>query len=452
MPPSAHFRTPFRRDAISARRAAASQGKPGCGLAPVVCESKDMIGSTRAFVATFAIVAAACTSGTTGRAVAPQTPVAVRAPPKVEDYPDANIRALRRMASEPRPVEPSAIPPRHLDAEKFPRSLVERTRIVYGGQPPDGIPAIDRPRFASAEAVDWLEDQEPVLILQIRRAVRIYPVQVMMWHEIVNDRVAGVPVVVTYCPLCNSAVAFKRRAAGQLLDFGTSGALYHSALVMYDRQTETLWTHFDGRAVVGTLVGEELEFIPVSTVAWRDARRAHPTAQVLTRETGYARQYGRNPYPRYDQSDKPLTGFFSGTVDPRLPPMDRVVGVQASDHSAAVATERVAANGVVELSVGGEPVTVWHLPGAVSPIHKATVAGGSDVGATGAFRAVHRGQRLHFSRAGRNFVDAETRSSWNILGEAVEGPLAGERLDRVTHVDTFWFAWSSYHPATSLDN
>lgn len=370
--------------------------------------------------------------------------------PQVEDYPDLVTRELRRLAAEPRPVPRSALPPRHLDTALFPTSLVERTRIVSGGPAPDGIPALDSPDFAPARTIDWLADDEPVLVLQLRGTVRAYPVQVMVWHEIVNDRVGGVPVAVTYCPLCNSGIAFDRRVDRRVLDFGTSGALYQSALVMYDRQTESLWTHFDGRAVIGTLVGARLRALPVATVAWRDFLAAHPDAPVLTRDTGYERPYGRNLYVGYDQGDGPLTGFFTGEVDGRLPAMARVVGVNVEGQSVALPTQQLAQRGVIETRIGGRPVVVWHAPGLASSLHRPRIADGDDVGATGAFFADHPSGTLRFTRAAGRFVEQRSGSTFNVLGEAVDGPLAGERLRPVRHVDTFWFAWSTYRPSTRL--
>jgi hypothetical protein len=372
-----------------------------------------------------------------------------------EEYPDLITRELRRLASEPRPVPNSALPPRHLDAERFPTSLVDRDSIVSGGPPPDGIPAIDDPQFAPARTINWLADNEPVLALQLGEQVRAYPVQVMIWHEIVNDQVGEVPVTVTYCPLCNSGIAFDPRVDGRVLDFGTSGALHQSALVMYDRQTESLWTHFDGRAVVGTLVGEQLRPLPLSTVSWKDFAAVHPDAPVLTRDTGYERLYGRNPYIGYDQADRPLTGFVTGDVDDRLPPMARVVGVHVQGApggaaSLAVATTDLAEQGVITIQVDGRQVTLWHAPGTTSSLHRQNIADGEDVGATGVFYTDHESSTLDFTRSGDEFVDERTGSIWNVLGEAIAGPLAGEHLEPVPHVDTFWFAWAAYRPDTAL--
>jgi hypothetical protein len=398
----------------------------------------------RTLVVTLALLAAACSGSASERV----TPVDKSTTTTVEDYPDAVTRWLRRMASEPRPVEPSALPPRHLDAETFPVSLVPREGIVWGGVAPDAIPAIDNPVFEQASSVDWLDDREAVLVLQLEGEPRAYPVQVLMWHEIVNDVLDGRPVAVTYCPLCNSGVAFDRTVGGRTLDFGTSGSLYLSALVMYDRQTESLWTHFDGRAVVGTLATEsaELERLPLSTVAWGDFRRAHPDADVLSKQTGYDRPYGRNAYPGYDQGDGPLSGYFPGAVDPRQAGMARVVGFGDGDQAVAVLTDHLAEVGVVHLELDGRPVDVWHVPGTASALHRDRVADGDDVGATGVFFT----DGSVFSREGTKLVDDATGTMWNVLGEAVRGPRKGERFEPVTHLDTFWFAWSSYQPETAL--
>lgn len=405
-------------------------------------------------VVTAALLATACSGAGAGPSPsAPSPGVARGTPPAVEDYPDLMTRRLRVMASEPRPVELSAIPPRHLDEQTFPVSLVDRERIVSGGPPPDGIPSIDDPKFAPARLVDWVADDEAVLVLQAGDSVRAYPAQVMIWHEIVNDVVGGVPVAVTYCPLCNSGLAFERRAGGRVLEFGTSGALYQSALVMYDRQTESLWTHFDGRAVIGTLVGSELPLLPLSTVPWRELVAAHPEAPVLTRDTGHARPYGRNPYAGYDRGDGPLTGFFTGDPDARVRAMARVVGIHAGGDSVAVTSETLARSGVVTAVLDGRPVTIWHAPGTASALHRPRVADGDDVGASGVFYADRvtdgRPAPPRFERAGNSFVD-ERGGTWNLLGEAVDGPLRGARLEPVPHVDTFWFAWSTYRPGARL--
>jgi hypothetical protein len=362
----------------------------------------------------------------------------------IEEYPDAITRHLDRLASAPRPVTNSAMPPRHLDTETFPVSLVDRSLIVSGGPPPDGIPPIDDPRFEVASEVDWIEPEEPVLVLLLDGEERAYPIQVMIWHEVVNDVVAGHPVTATYCPLCNSGVVFNRQVGDNVLDFGTSGGLYQANLVLYDRQTETLWTQFDGRAVVGTLVGEQLATVPTSMVSWNDYLLDHPDGSVLSRDTRNPKPYGRNPYNAYDQRTAPVAGFFTGEPDKTLPPLERIVGISTTYEALAVPTDSLAKVGVASTTLGGRPITLWHLPGTASALNDADLASGEDVGSTGVFYAQVAGQPADFKRVERWFVDDVTESTWNILGEAIAGPERGARLESLDHVDTFWFSWATF--------
>lgn len=404
---------------------------------------------SRILVLVAVIVAGGCTSGSeTPDRVA--TAVESTSASLPEDYPDAALRAFWRAMREPRPVEGSAMPPRHLDAERFPTTLVERTEIVAGGPPPDGIPPIDAPRFVAVGDVTDLEPQEAVVVLAHRDDVRIYPVRIMIWHEIVNDVVAGEPLTVTYCPLCNSAVAFRRTIDDRVLDFGTSGYLYRSGLVMYDRQTESLWTHFDGRAVVGTEMGRTLARVPLATVSWEQAAGAHPDALVLQGDVDHPRPYGTNRYVGYDQGDGPLPGWFAAEIPEPIPPMTRVVGVRTPDGELALPTDVLTERGVVAGAIGGLEFVAFHEPGTASPLQRADVTAGDDIGSTGVFSPIVEGRRLEFRRSGGLITDTETTSVWNIRGRAIVGPLVGTQLAELEHVDTFWFAWVGYHPDTQL--
>ena len=332
---------------------------------------------------------------------------------------------------------------------RLPTPLVDVDRLISGGPPPDGIPAIDEPRFTTADQVDFLAESEPVLALDLDGIARAYPVQVVIWHEIVNDTVGGTPLAVTYCPLCNSALAFDRRAAGRVLTFGVSGRLYNSDLVMFDRQTKSLWPQLEGRAVAGVLTGTELAAITVQTVPWGVWRDAHPRGQVLTRDTGYDRDYGRNRYVGYDQPDTDPF-LLDVEADDRLPAKTRVVGLGEGAAAVAVVTSELQDDGVREVTVDSSPVVLLALPGLASALDTAEVADGRDVGVTGAFSPVVNGQRVTFRRVEAGFVDDQTGSAWSVLGRATSGPLAGTQLDRVRHVDTFWFAWVLFQPDTDL--
>jgi len=330
-----------------------------------------------------------------------------------------------------------------------PEPLVDLAEIRSGGPPPDGIPPIDEPNFVGAGDVDFLADNEPVLALDIDGDARAYPVQILTWHEIVNDTVAGIPVAVTYCPLCNSAVAYDRRVGGRVVDFGTSGLLWNSALVMYDRQTETLWSHFTGQGIVGELTGVELDTYPVATVSWEVWREANPGGLVLSRDTGFDRDYGRNPYPGYDDvNGDPF--LFEGEVDGRFTAMTRIVGIELDGEALGVPLVTLHDRRVVTAELAGTDLVLFWAPGTASALDAGDIAAGDDIGATGVFVPVAGDQELAFTASGDSFVDDETGSTWNLLGHAVDGPLAGSTLDPVEHVDTFWFAWSAFRPDTAI--
>lgn len=355
--------------------------------------------------------------------------------------------ALEEISGSSREDVPSAL--EDIDDPALPDAVVDTAEVVSGGPPPDGIPPIDEPRFEPAGDVDWLTPDEPVLAPAIGDTARAYPVRILIWHEIVNDTIDGRPVAVTYCPLCNSALAFDRRLGDRLLTFGTSGLLYRSDLVMFDRQTESLFSQIEGRAIAGVLTGAELDRIPVQTVTWAQWLESNPDGWVLSRDTGVARDYGANPYTGYDvPGGDPF--LFQGEPDPRLPAMLRVAGLGGEDDPLAVPLGDVVEDGVLELDIGGRPVVLWAMEGLRSPLEDRRVDEGRQVGATGAFAPLLDGQRLRFTRDGEHFVDGATGSRWNILGEAVDGPLAGSRLEPVEHLDTFWFAWAAFHPTTRI--
>jgi hypothetical protein len=335
------------------------------------------------------------------------------------------------------------------------RHSIDYEDLLSGGPPRDGIPSIDEPVFISQEEAEkWLADNEPVISLEINGDARAYPLQILTWHEIVNDTVGDVPVVVTFCPLCNSALVFDRTLNGETYEFGTSGLLRNSDLVMYDRTTESLWQQLTGEAIVGDLVGETLKFQPASLVGFGDFREAFPDGVVLSRDTGFRRDYGRNPYAGYDRiGESPF--LLSGEADDRMAAMSRVVTVSLEDAGGetvdvAYPLSILADVGVINDSQAGRDLVVFHVIGTSSALDSARIAEGVDVGATGVFDPNLDGNKLTFRREDGQIVDEETESTWNVLGQAIDGPLAGEILTPVVHGDHFWFAWAAFKPDTII--
>ncbi len=333
----------------------------------------------------------------------------------------------------------------------FSKHSVPLEEIVSGGPPKDGIPAIDQPRFESLREADrWLEDRDPVMVVEHGDQAKAYPLAILIWHEIVNDVVGGLPVAATFCPLCNTALVFDRRVDGRLFDFGTTGRLRHSDLVMYDRQTETWWQQATGEAIVGELTGTKLEFVPQTTLAWKTARETYPNLEVLSRNTGHVRDYGHNPYVGYDdRNNSPILRFFRGDTDPRLPAMQRMVAIDAAEGW-AVSIETLRSERVVNAEIGRTPVVVFWQGGAASALDRSDISQGRDVGQTATFDRRLSDRTLTFRGAEGGFQDRETGSRWDLAGRAVEGPLRGQRLRAVPHGNHFWFAWIVFRPDTEL--
>jgi hypothetical protein len=263
----------------------------------------------------------------------------------------------------------------------FSKHSVPLDEFQSGGPPKDGIPAIDDPHFTPVSEVDWLESREPVIEVTVGDETRAYPIQILTWHEIANDELGGVPVAVTFCPLCNTAIVFDRRVDGEVLSFGTTGKLRESDLVMYDRTTESWWQQFSGEALVGELTGNELKQLPARMVAWSDFKHDHPSALVLDKETGFSREYGANPYAGYDSIDSPPIFAVRNDDDDRLPPKERVVYVEAGTRAFAVPFSSLMKERTIEIETESGVLAVRWEGGVASALDEAAIAAGRNVGA-----------------------------------------------------------------------
>ncbi len=330
------------------------------------------------------------------------------------------------------------------------KSSIPLQELLPGGPPKDGIPSIDHPRFITlAAASQWLKPQEPVIALAGSQEARAYPLQILIWHEMVNDIFEGQPVLITFCPLCYSALVFERIVGSKTLEFGVSGMLRHSDMIMYDRQTESLWQQFTGEAVVGNLTGAQLKVRPSQIISFEQFQAQHPEGQVLSRETGYERDYGHNPYRGYDDiSQRPFR--FDGETDPRLPPMEKVLGVHFSDQSKAYPYRLTRQQRVIQDRVGTQDLVVFHLDGAVSALDASKIADSQQAGTTGVFDPVVQGKVLSFEWQAGQVRDQQTGSVWSATGQALTGPLQGQQLKLLPYGDYFAFAWLVFRPDSSI--
>ncbi len=321
-----------------------------------------------------------------------------------------------------------------------------------GSDPRDGIPPIDTPVFETvALASQWLGPREPGALVTVNGESRFYPLSILTRHEIVNDAFGDVPVAVTFCPLCNTALAFDRRVDGETLRFGVSGLLRNSDLVMWDDSTTSLWQQITGEAVVGDYAGTELAILPTSVVSFSQFSENFPEGRSLAAESAFGRQsYGVNPYVGYSSSERPF--LFNGEVDDSLPALSRVIGVDTDDgaraYPFAVAQEVMVINDVI----GEIPVVVFAGGETADALDQQVIGVSDAIGTALALDPVVDGETLRFSpgpEAGQ-FTDDQTGSTWSIVGLATDGPLAGTQLNTVVHRNEFWFAWQAFFGADSL--
>ena len=316
---------------------------------------------------------------------------------------------------------------------------------IQANDPRDRIRPIDEPKFQPIDEATWLGEREPGALVQFGGEVRFYPLSILTRHEIVNDRFGDVPVIVTYCPLCNTAISFDPRVNGEVLRFGVSGLLRNSDLVMWDSETVTLWQQLTGEAIVGELAGTKLDLIPTSIASYGDVVEAFPDAWSLSRNTGVGSNYGSNPYVGYSSRERPF--LFDREPDPRFPALSRVVGLTIDDESKAYPFDLIAESGAVNDVVAEIPIAVLWGSDTADALDDRDISDGAEIGTGIAFDRRLDGQELTFSATGDDlFVDAETSSTWNVLGQAVDGPLIGEQLEVLPHRNEFWFAWAAFFP------
>ena len=319
-----------------------------------------------------------------------------------------------------------------------------------GGPGKDGIPSLTQPRFMPALARSQsLNPGEPLVVYRDGKAIRGYPLSLLLWHEIVNDTVDGHAIAVTFCPLCNAAIVFDRRVDGRVLEFGVSGLLRNSDMIMYDRQTQSWWQQFTGECLAGKLAGRKLQIVPSELVSYLDFQKAYPAGQILSMDTGYRRAYGTNPYQGYDQSATPF--LYDGPIDPRLPPMERVLGVISGSDARAYPYALLEEKTVLNDNVGGKPIVVVSDARIQSVLDQAQISKSKRVPSPRVFHARVGNRKLTFALQRGKMTDEQTGSTWSNFGSCEAGPLRGIVLSPLPAAfPSFAFAWFAFHPKSTV--
>ena len=336
----------------------------------------------------------------------------------------------------------------------FSRRTVSYSDIISGGPRKDGIPAIDKPASRSLSEVpaDFLPLDVPLLVVSAGGEARGYPVGVLMRHEIVNDTLGGIPIVATYCPLCNSGLAFDRRFEGKRLDFGTTGRLRMSNLVMYDRQTESWWQQGTGDAIAGEYAGGTLDRFAATLLSWRQFRAGWPEGSVLLPPGGDMRRYRANPYSAYDNPETTRPFLYDGEeIDSRLPAMARVIGLLHGESAIAFPYALLRQERLIEAELGDRSILLLWDSGVASALDHDLIEQGRDVGGAIAYNRHLGDTTLSFTLDSEGKIrDRQSGTVWNHAGRAVDGPRRGERLRQIVAWNYLWFSWSAFYPESAI--
>ncbi|MFQ5908134.1 MAG: DUF3179 domain-containing protein [Thermoplasmata archaeon] len=313
--------------------------------------------------------------------------------------------------------------------------------ILGGGPPKDGIPAIDNPRFMSADAADgFLRPTDIVFGIDRAGVQRAYPQRILVWHEIVNDRVGGQRIPITYCPLTGSQIAFVPPTAEDTETFGTSGSLVNSNLLMYDRASDSRWPQILGTAINGKRCASVLAEIPLVWTTWERWRERHPNTEVLNTETGFLRDYTRDPYGLYNPDPHGYYGneriiFPVLNRSDQFPPKKVFYGVKVAGEQLAIPAVEFRDVHVKNTTLGGAPVVALQ---------------DDDLDVVRAFRREVEGSPLTFQHEGGRIVDKESGTRWSPEGLGLEGSFQGTSLTPIPTINVMWFAWYAFYPGTQV--
>jgi len=325
--------------------------------------------------------------------------------------------------------------------------------------PKGSFPTLDYPIFVNkSEGLQMFFAQEPVIVVEIDGFAKAYPLNILTMHEISNDLLSEIPILVTYCPLCNSGIVYNRvldyNGQKEILEFEASGMLRNSDMVMLDRKTETLWQQLMGTAIVGTYNEAQLDVIPSLIISVNEFFTRYPNGKILSKETGFTeveKRYGYNPYTKYDEKVNPLQRYFdSNRVDKRLPAMERVVDIEHNGEYKVYSFSSVAKKGVINDTFESNKIVLFYKSGTVSILDENDISTSKSVGSVTVFNAIIDTQLLTFKKRNGAFIDNQTKSKWDITGSCYEGELQGKQLQIEPHSNHFAFAWLAFHPDSEI--
>ena len=321
--------------------------------------------------------------------------------------------------------------------------------------PKGSFPTLDTPKFVNkVEGLEMFFAKEPVIAVAINGIAKAYSLNILTMHEIANDELEGIPILVTYCPLCNSGIVYNRvlnhNGEIEILEFEASGMLRNSDMVMLDRKTETLWQQLMGNAIVGTYNGAELDIVPSLIISVEEFLKRYPNGQMLSKKTGFTdseKNYGFNPYKKYDENKNPIQHFFnSDKVDKRLPAMERIVDIENNGDYKIYSFTSVAKNGVINDTFKTSNVVLFYKSGTISILDENDISASKDVGSVTVFSAIVDGNISVFAKEKEIFIDVETKSKWDITGFCYAGKFKGKQLQIQPHSNHFAFAWLAFNP------
>ncbi|NQY21829.1 MAG: DUF3179 domain-containing protein [Campylobacteraceae bacterium] len=321
---------------------------------------------------------------------------------------------------------------------------VDYSDILSGGPPRDGIPPLDKPKFINIkDAKSWLNDNDALIFVKINNKSKAYALKILIWHEIVNDTLDKEKIVVTFCPLCNASFVYSRIINKKEYTFGTSGLLRYSDLVMFDRESESLWQQFSGEAIIGDKTGITLNSIDSSIISFKDIYSQYPNTKILSKNTGFYRSYGNNPYIGYDDiNSSPF--LLKNKSDSRLLPMRRVTTLEINNKSIVYSHEIFKNKNLINDVFENNNIVVFYKKNLLSVLDKKDISESKLIASTKVYNRKIGQIILRFYYKDGFYYDKQTNSKWNFFGKALAGKYKNTQMLEFSSGNHFWFSYSIF--------